>query len=147
MLGNFSKWEKSNWRSLAKASQTCTSQWCTGQCPVPRLAPRWTDRSQEKLRAPPHRTVQCASGAPSQRPVARSAGDTWISPMFTRPHQTVRCATGLSGVPQGRWLQRSALPNKGENRALFTVWWCTGLSGAPTDRRQPGPSKWVSNGS
>jgi hypothetical protein len=41
-----------------------------------------------------HRTVRCASHAPSQRPVARSASDTWTSPTVTRAHRTVRCATG-----------------------------------------------------
>jgi hypothetical protein len=39
---------------------------------------------------------------------------------------------GLSGVPLVSWLQRSALPEKEGNRALFTVRWYTGLSGAPT---------------
>jgi hypothetical protein len=40
-----------------------------------------------------HRTVRCASHAPSQRSVARLAGDTWTSPTVTRAHRTVRCAT------------------------------------------------------
>jgi hypothetical protein len=53
----------------------------------------------------------------------------------------------LLDLATGRWLQRSASPEKEGNRALFTVRWCTGLSDAPTDRRQPKPSKWNSNGS
>jgi hypothetical protein len=66
---------------------------------------------------------------------------------FTNGHKTDRCATGLSGVPQGSWLQRSTSPDKEGNRTLFTVWWCTGLSGVPTNKRQLWPSKWSSNGS
>jgi hypothetical protein len=44
------------------------------------------------------------------------------------------------------WQWSTSLEKEG-NRALFTVWWCTRLSGAPTDKRKPGPSKWNSNGS
>jgi hypothetical protein len=31
--------------------------------------------------------------------------------------------------------------------ATVTVWWCTGLSSAPLDRRQEMPSKMIFNGS
>jgi hypothetical protein len=75
-----------------------------------------------------------------QRSVKRLAGDTWTSPTVGRSHRIVRCTTGS-------WLQRTASPKKEGNRALLTVRWCTGLSSAPTDRRQLKPSKWSSNGS
>jgi hypothetical protein len=81
-----------------------------------------------------HRTVRCGSHAPSQRSIARSAGDTWTSPTVTR-------GTGLSGVPRGWWLQRSASPEKEGNQALFTVRWCTGLSGVPAMRPANGRSR------
>jgi hypothetical protein len=144
VLGNFSKWEKSNWRSLAKERQTCTSMRCTGL-----LGVHWTvsgaqagalgeplSGKAEGVAVIINRTVRCAPDClvsqprPRQRPVARSAGDTWTSPTVTRSHRTVRCATGPVAATVG-----------------FTVRWCTGLSDAPTDRRQPEPSKWNSNGS
>jgi hypothetical protein len=52
VLGTLSNQMKLDWRSLAKSSQTCTSLWCTGQCPVPRLAQRRTRCSRESPRAP-----------------------------------------------------------------------------------------------
>jgi hypothetical protein len=67
--------------------------------------------------------------------------------MTCGPRQRSPGRTRLSGVPRGSWLQRSASPEKEGDRVLFTDRWCTGLSGAPTDRRQLLPSKWSSNGS
>jgi hypothetical protein len=40
-----------------------------------------------------HRTVRCASRAPSQWPAVKSVDDTWTSPTVIRSHRTVRCAT------------------------------------------------------
>jgi hypothetical protein len=129
---------------------------CTGQCIVPRLAPatnRPLSGNTQRAAAIIHWTVWCALDCPEsqprprQRSVAQSAGDAWTSPMVRRAHQIIRCATGLSSVARASWLQRSASPEKEGNRALFTVRWCTGLSGAPTDKRQLWPSKWSSNGS
>jgi hypothetical protein len=87
-----------------------------------------------------HRAVQCASRAHTkgrQRNQRATCG----------PRQRSECRTGLSGVPRASWLQRSISPQKEGNHALFPVQWCTGLSSAPTDRRQLWPSKWNSNGS
>jgi hypothetical protein len=68
-----------------------------------------------------------------QQSTARSADHMWLS-------QRSEGRTGLSGVPPNspvchgdRWLQQSASPEKEENRALFTVRWCTGLSGGAPD--------------
>jgi hypothetical protein len=87
-----------------------------------------------------HRFVRCASCAHAN---GRSRDQRATHGLRQRSPDR----TGLSGVPRGRWLQRSASPNKEVHHALFTVRWCTGLSGAPTDIRQPEPSKWNSNGS
>jgi hypothetical protein len=135
---------------LAKFSQTCTSLRLTGLSGVHRTVSgaqagasgNWPLSGKSiGTEAKIHQTVRCASRAHSQQSTARSAGDTWTSSTVSRPHRTVWCATRLSGVPRGRWLQRSASPNKEGNHTLFTVRWCIGLSGASTDRRQPGPSK------
>jgi hypothetical protein len=40
-----------------------------------------------------HRTVWCASRAPSQWSATKSAGDTWTSPTVIRSHRTGWCAT------------------------------------------------------
>jgi hypothetical protein len=66
-----------------------------------------------------------------ERSAARSAGDTWPEPTVTRPHRT------LSGATRGPRAQRSALPEKERNRALF-------MSGGAPDSpvRQPTEGKY-----
>jgi hypothetical protein len=141
---------------LAKASQTCTSLWCTGLSGVHRTvfdvqpgAPVNMTLSGKAQGdgAIIHRTFRCASHAHANgRPHDQRA---------TRGlRQRSPSRTGLYGVPldyllcHGGWcLQRSVSPNKEGNCAVFIVRWCTRLSGAPTDRRQPEPSKWNSNSS
>jgi hypothetical protein len=135
---------------LAKASQTCTSLRCTGLSSVHRTMYDAQAGALSELAALGkiqgattiiHRTVRCASRAPSQRSTAQSAGDTRVS-------QLSEGCTKLTGVPPdcpvchktSGW-QRSASLEKERNRTLFNVRWCTRLSGAPTDRRQPVPSK------
>ena len=89
-------------------SQINTSLWCTGQCPVPRLARRRTRRSRkfaEYAAAKIHRTVRWANGARGQRSSARSTGDTWLS-------QRSDGHTRLSGAPTRPKTQQSALPEK-----------------------------------
>jgi hypothetical protein len=88
---------------------------CTGQCSVPRQAPRRTGCSQEKLRASLLKFTGL-SGAPldyllcqpnaSQRSATRSAVDTWTSPTVSRPHRIVWCATGLVAAMLGFTKQR-----------------------------------------
>jgi hypothetical protein len=79
VLGTFSKWEKLNWRSLAKASQSCISLWCTRLSDV-------------------HRTVSGAqAGAPVNRPLS---GKCWGLHGYNSPDCLV--CTGLSGLPAAR---------------------------------------------
>jgi hypothetical protein len=145
-----------DWRSLAKSSQTCTSLRCTEQRLVPRLAHATNSLLSRKVggvAAIIHRTVWCATGlsgepaAPeptigstiSGRRVACANGHQ-ATPDYPVCHQTVRCAKGAMAVMVG-------FARKGRRSRLFTVRWCTGLSGAPTDKRQLLPTKWSSNGS
>jgi adenylylsulfate kinase-like enzyme len=122
-----------------------------------------------------HRTVRWCTGLSGESFAANSSlsgngkGDVAII------HRTVRWCTGLSGEPtvasatvgrtsRGRHVARSNGPvrqlpprTNGQMRqkkkeiahrtARVTVRWCTGLSGAPPDRRQVWPSKLASNGS
>jgi hypothetical protein len=97
-----------------------------------------------------HRTVRCAPDCPvsqqrpRQRSAAQSAGDTWPEPM-------VSWRTGLSGVqrtvsgaprgPRGNGRLRQKRKEIGRRTSTVHVRWCTGLSGAPTGRRQEWPAK------
>jgi hypothetical protein len=97
-----------------------------------------------------HQTVRCAPDCPlsQQRPRQRSATRLACNHRATRGmRQRSQGRTGLSGVhqtvsglPSGPRVQRSALPKKETNRALF-------MSDVPTNRRQELPTKWSSNGS
>jgi hypothetical protein len=118
-----------------------TVRWCTEQCPVSRLRRSHRSRKPSQQRtAKIHRTVCCAPDCPvSQRSAAQSARDAW-------PGQRSEGGTGLSGAPTAPSLQRSAAP-KQERNPHRTVRWCTGLSGAPGDRRQELPSWNALNGS
>jgi hypothetical protein len=113
---------KRNWigEKLAESSQTSTSLWCTGQCPVPRLARRWTRRSREKATTPwlkftglsgVHRTVRWAKAACTngrQRNQRATRG----------PRQQSVGHTRLSGAPTEPKVQRSGAPDKEGYRAL-----------------------------
>jgi hypothetical protein len=112
---------------LAKFSQTSTSMWCTGQCPVPRLARRRTRRSWEKMKVS-RLKINGLSGAPTalvangrQRnqwatrgPVQRSVGHTGLSGV----HRIV------SGAPTGLKVQQSAAPDKEGDRAPDSYYSC-----------------------
>jgi hypothetical protein len=97
-----------------------------------------------------HRTVRRANGRPGQRSAARSARDTW-------PSQRSERGTGLSGVHRTCPVrQRCADLHQtstvgcafyGNKSGTGQCLVCTGLSGAPRDRRQRWPSRFVLNGS
>jgi hypothetical protein len=139
---------KLDWRSLAKSSQTCTSLRCTRLFGVHltlvhRLVQQRTRCSRESARASWLKIVRLSDGAPDcpvsqqrlrQRSTARSAGDVWLEPTVTRPHRTVRCAKGTKGSTIGFARRR-------KKSGTIHVRWCTGLSGASTDRRQELPTK------
>jgi hypothetical protein len=87
-----------------------------------------------------HRTVWCAPDCPvSQRSATRSARDTW-------PSQRLEGGTGLSGVHRTVRCANGSLAANGRLCHLWkeighrTCLVCTGLSGAPVDRRQDQPS-------
>jgi hypothetical protein len=127
-----------------------TVRWCTGQCPV-------RQAGSSELAALGNSPATYGYNSPdcpvSQRSAARSARDTW-------PSQRLEGGTGLSGVHRTCSMrqrlqvsQRSASPFKEGNRAPDSVRCapdcpvCTGLSGAPHDRRQGLPSQIALNGS
>jgi hypothetical protein len=129
---------------------------CTGQCPVPRLAQRQTRCSRESLRTPWLKFTRLSGDAPDcpvsqqcprQWSAARSAGDAWLEPTVTRPHQTIRCAPDSIRCAKGTEGSTVGFARKGKKSGTVHVRWCTGVSGAPTNRRQKLPTRWRSNGS
>jgi hypothetical protein len=122
VLGILSNREKSDWRSLAKSSQTCTSLRCTRLSGVHRtVSGAQTNMplfgKTQHVAVITHWTVWCAPDClvsqPRQLSVARSAGDTSTSPMVTRLHRTPRCATGPVATTVGF---------AGKGRKLHTVY-------------------------
>ena len=132
-----------------------TVRWCTGQCPVCQAGSGELGALGNKLTAydynsPDYPVCTGLSGEPM---VGRANG------RLCDLRETRGRANGREGAPdcpvctgqcpvrqrlQG--CQRSASPNK-EGNPHRTVRWCTGLSGAPGDRRQELPSRIALNGS
>jgi hypothetical protein len=132
---------------------------CTGQCPVRQTSAGQTSRSRVFSGDFGYNSPDCPvctglSGEPTvglgQRSAARSARDTW-------PSQRSEGGTGLSGVHRTCPVRqrcadlhqtatvRSAVYGNKSGTGQCPV--CTGLSGAPRDRRQRWPSRFVPNGS
>jgi hypothetical protein len=119
-----------------------TVRWCTGQCPVVYRtvsgAPGWlrrTCRSREVING-----VRLKFTGLSGEPTV--AGPTVgrlirarrvAEPTARRGHRTVRCANGSKAPTVG-------FAKEGKKSAPDSVRWCTGMSGAPGDRRQEMPS-------
>jgi hypothetical protein len=82
---------------------------CTGQCPVPKLAPRRTGRPRENSARHDYNSPDCwcasdclvSQPRPRQHSVSQLVGDTWTSPMVGRYHRTVRCAMRVVAVTVG----------------------------------------------
>ena len=150
---------------LAVYSQQAVSVWCTGlsggapdsvrcaRLPRPkRPLSGFSPATSAKI----HRTVRCAPDCPVSQ---RSAGPTVgrgicarhvAGPTVGRGHRTVRCAPDCPVRQRLPDLQRSATVGcavYGKKSGTGQCPVCTGLSGAPDDRRQGWPSRFVLNGS
>jgi hypothetical protein len=100
-----------------------------------------------------HRTVRCAPDCPVRQ---WSAGPTVgrticarhvAEPTVGRGHRTVRCAPDMSGAPTAPRSATVGYAVFGNKSGTGQCPVCTGLSGAPDDRRQRWPSRFVLNGS
>jgi hypothetical protein len=130
-----------------------TVRWCTGQCPVPRLARRQTRRSLEKAKAPRLNITGLSSEptAPAtngrlrdQRATHGRANGRMVTPdclVYTRQCPVCQGDRGRNG-----WLHQIRKEIR-HRTSIVHVRWCTELSSAPPDRRQELPSNWISNGS
>jgi hypothetical protein len=86
----------------------------------------------------------------SQRSATQSAGNAWPAATVGWAHRSVRCAPDCpvrQRTPRTNGWMRQKRKEIAHQTATMIVRWCTGLSGAPTDRRQVWPSKLASNGS
>jgi hypothetical protein len=93
-----------------------------------------------------HRTVRCAPDCPMSQ---RSAGPTVgraicaghvAEPTARRGHRSVRCTPDMSGAPTALRLPTVDCAIFGKKSGTGHCPVCTGLSGAPVDRRQDQPS-------
>jgi hypothetical protein len=100
-----------------------------------------------------HRTVRCAPDCPvSQRSAGPTVGRAICAGHVVEPtarwrHWTVRCAPDMSGAPTAPRLPTVGFAIEGKKSGTGQCPVCTGLSGAPPDRRQDLPSWITSNGS
>jgi hypothetical protein len=150
---------------LTEFSQSSTSLWCTGlsgDAPDSVRCPGWPGDELVALgKKRRHRgyspdcpvctglsgesttLVPMVGSAISGRRVARSNGRL-VTPDC--PMCTGQCPVRQrSRRSNGR--VRPLRKEIGHRTATVHVWWCTGLSGAPPNRRQKLPSNWISNGS
>jgi hypothetical protein len=148
-------WKK-EWLSQPNQHQLVvhrTVQWCTGQCPVPRLARRQSSCSREKPKALWIKFIGLSGGLTAlaangrlhdQRATRGLANGRMIAP---------GCPVCTGQCPMCQQIRRynGRLRQKRKEivhrTATVAIRWCTGLSGAPLDRRQELPSKLISNGS
>jgi hypothetical protein len=130
VLETLSNRDKSDWRSLAKSSQTCTSLRCTGLSGVHRTvsgaqanAPDEHAALWKTLRAHVYNLSDCLvrtglSGVPATRPAkGRPRDQRGIHGPANGQMVTPDCPV----CHMARGWQRSASPGKEGNRALFTV--------------------------
>jgi hypothetical protein len=156
------KQEKSNWKCLGTSSQGFAqsgSIGLSGGAPdsvrCARLARANCPLSGIHRRRTPiiHRTVRCAPDCPvSQRSAGPTVGRAICAghvaePTTRRGHRTIRCAPDMSGAPTALWLPTVGCAIYGKKSGTGQCPVCTGLSGAPDDRRQDLPSQIALNGS
>ena len=123
-----------------------TIRWCTGLSGGRSQANSSLSGIHRRRTTIIHRTVRCAPDCPVSQ---RSAGPTVGSaicvghvaePTASRRHQTVRCAPDMSDAPTALWLPTVDCAIYGRKSGTGQCPVCTGLSGAPVDRRQDQPS-------
>jgi hypothetical protein len=119
-----------------------TVQWCTGLSSEPSTAKSSLSGSDQRRMAKIHQTVRWCTGL-SDEPTVDCANGWPRNPRVTRGranglmgHQTVRCAPDSVRCANGSKSSTVGCARIGKQSALDSVRWCTGLSGAPPDRRQ-----------
>jgi hypothetical protein len=134
---------------VCSAWEHWTVWWCTGQCPV-------RQAGSSELAALGNSPAMYGYNSPDCPVSQRSAGPTVgraicarhvAEPTARRGHRTVRCAPDMSGVPTAPRLPTVGFAIEGKKSGTGQCPVCTGLSGAPHDRRQELPSQIALNDS
>jgi hypothetical protein len=126
-----------------------TVRWGTGQCPVRQagvcqLAALGTSTAVYGYNSPDCSVSQQSAGPTVGRVIrARRVAE----PTVRRGHRTDRCAPDSVRCANGSEPPTVGFAKEGKKSAPDSVRWCTGLSGAPGDRRQELPSWNALNGS
>ena len=148
MLETLPRKEEKSWREFGSAKPKPAPD-----CLVPRLARRRTRRSREKAKAPWLKITRLSGGltAPmanghlrDQRATRGRANGRMVTPDC--PVCTGQCLVHQR-IRRSNGRLRQKRKEIGHHTTTVHVRWCTGLSGAPPDRRQELPSKLISNGS
>jgi hypothetical protein len=156
------KQEKTNWKCLGSSSQDSAQSASTGlsggapdnvRCARLARANSLLSGFHRRRTAIIHRTVRCTPDCPVSQ---RSAGPTVdcaicarhvAEPTVGRGHRTVRCAPDSVRCANGSKAANGRLRHRRKEIRTGQCPVCTGLSGAPGDRRQELPSQIALNGS
>ena len=126
-----------------------TVRWCTGQCPVRQAGLREVAALGNSPATYGYNSPDCPVSQRSVGPTvgcAIRAGHV-AEPRARRGHRTVRCAPDSVRCANGSKAANGRLRQRRKEIRTGQCPVCTGLSGAPVDRRQELPSWIVSNGS
>jgi hypothetical protein len=134
------------WLCSAKDSSVWvhrTVRWCTGQCPVRQASVCQLAALGKQLTAYSYKSPDCP--VVSQQSAGPTVGRIIRARRVTRAngqkgHRTVRCAQDIVQCANGSKTPTVGCAKEGKKSAPDSVRWCTGLSGAPGDRRQELPS-------
>jgi hypothetical protein len=126
-----------------------TVRWCTGQCPVRQAGSSEVAALGNSPATYGYNSPDCPV---SQRSVGPTVGRVICAghvaePTARRGHRTVRCAPDMSGAPTAPKSATVGCAILGRKSGIGQCPVCTGLSGAPRDRRQELPSQIALNGS
>jgi hypothetical protein len=145
--------EDSNWRRVGKVQPTPARAWHTGlsggapdSVRCPRLVKRELAALGKRERRHGYNSPDCPVSQRRQQPtVVRAINARHVVRANDRlgtPDCPVR-----QPVPRTKGRLRPVWKEIEHRTAIVAVLWCTGLSGAPLDRRQELPTKFMSNGS
>jgi hypothetical protein len=155
-------------KDLARQPRLCAVwvhrnvRWCTGQCPVRQAGVCQLVALGKRLTAYGYKSPDCRwctglSGGAPDCPVSQQLTGPTVGrvirarrvaePTVRRGHRTVRCAPESVRCANGSEPPTVDFAKEGKKSAPDSVRWCTGLSGAPGDRRQELSSWNALNGS
>jgi hypothetical protein len=142
-------WKRPIWKKTWLGSQDSAQSGCTGHCPVRQAGVCQLAALGKKLTAYNYNSPDCPVNQQSARPTVDRIihARRVASANGQKGHRTVRCAPDSVRCANGSKAPTVGFTKEGKKSAPDSVRWCTGLSGAPGDRRQELPSWNALNGS